>query len=504
MRVARTSCWPAADFLDWKCFADQTPGSQCGIGLCCSDGADCLAPVGTEDYLCLSKNAVGEPCGIPLIGGCVDGAGCVQSDYATPDGTCKPLVGEGEPCGVGFNGCEEGLNCWYDAATGLEATCVKPNAIGEPCAGPGGGGCGDAAACVYTETLLGVSEWVELSVADARCGSFIGDCKAGLVCVRDLGAAEGTCQVAGFLGAECGVSKPACSAGLACTLEIGAATGTCELASQVGDACSFGNPECGFGADCYFNDDSLTSGTCYDKQFVDEPCGIGLGLCDGGTSCVDVDGQFKCVADILPGGACGIGISGNCIAGFVCVGETPESTEGICEPTATVGQACGAGVAGCGAGLDCLVAAAGAAEETAVCTLRQFAGDACGFGIGLCVPGADCLYDDETNTTATCVAQVLEGESCNEANCFGVNECALDAPGSTNATCVAPNLPGSVCGFTFGGCLGNNACVPDTAQATQGICKPFAAAGEACGVGVAACEADLTCTAMGAGQAVCM
>jgi hypothetical protein len=114
-------------------------------------------------------------------------------------------------------------------------------------------------------------------------------------------------------------------------------------------------------------------------------------------------------ADLLTGGAAPIGEGDPCLvtadcgsSALVCVGATPDGTEGTCEAPVVRngGQTCGADNQVCAAGVYCDVAVTG------YCIERPGAGADCSDA----VPCLESLYCDAT--TLTCLARGSVGDPC--------------------------------------------------------------------------------------------
>jgi hypothetical protein len=184
--VAEAVC-PAEPFSDPSCYRMFT--GLVATGGACNSHFECAGNASCDDVSCDERCCYGT-CGTPTappedppplarIGeGCATHSDCVADAYCETDGTCTALPDEeGERC---LYGC-----LWGDLRCDVETlTCVKWDALGEPC-----GNCDPAYA--YCDVVC------RLRPGDGEA------CDAARRCIASATCEDGTCRARGTAGDPC-------------------------------------------------------------------------------------------------------------------------------------------------------------------------------------------------------------------------------------------------------------------------------------------------------------
>jgi hypothetical protein len=367
-----------------------------------ASGCDMLRPA-LEDAGCDpwfgGKEPLGSACTFPL---CAEGKGfCDQ-------GTCKPLLGPGEPCSGPV--CAVGLTC-------LQGTCSPSGGDGAPCVEANG--CGASFLCVQGFCRAPVAKGQPCSTTEA--------CATGLVCS----------------GGFCSDPPPICKEGECGQGALCAVPRSCVPLGSVGTACASFD-DCAAGLYC-------NGETCVKAPGVGQPCAEGL-YCEAGLAC-DV-GDGTCQAIPGEGKPCALGLFGP----FLCA-EGLGCNEGTCGPLPGKGQPCTADsrCAEDPPGLACDFT-----PEGSFCNPRRGAGEPCQ-NDSICKDG---LYCDLTS--GTCAAERPAGAPCSLGNECGKGGSCLLSSGGSFACAPLPGV-GQACFFD---CVEGFRCRPEAAKATclPGIC----------------------------------
>jgi hypothetical protein len=290
-----------------------TEGGCCVAGQCLADDASCGEGLGQcRDGICDACGAEGQPC-------CPAGgyARRCSAEKTICDGSrCIPCGGEGERCCTN-RGCQPGLYCPYDYASGMDqqhnSSAVEAEqgaytppdssempspyppqpAVCRPCGGPDqrccdGDRCQAGGCCLSSRCVASGDRCVTSAGEFGLCG-------------------DGRCDGCGAAGEQCCPTRPACNDGAVCA--SGRTTRICQLCGGPGQPC------------------------CTDRSCADGFC------CDGTRTCI-APGQ-SCSDG---GGICEAGVCGDCGGlGQPCCG----SAKSWCSQSDTtcVGQIC----VGCGA-----------------------------------------------------------------------------------------------------------------------------------------------------------
>jgi len=197
------------------------------------------------------------------------------------------------------------------------------------------------------------------------------------------------------------------------------------------------------------------------------PCAFG-GQCES-ANCALATGTNcgTCAAPNRAGDSCA---TTSCSQGFACVTATQQ-----CQPRGTAGGTCDADHP-CGAGLSCVTPAA---MTSGIC---RAAGNSVG---AVCdakhqtAPGCDPnagLYCDASTNTCLAFTYAIAGAQCGSVNhgtvvCTNASTC-FGAQGQTPGMCVADALEGMSCDTQTGpSCLPPATCVTGSATATSGVCR---------------------------------
>ncbi|MGA9525143.1 MAG: hypothetical protein WBV82_27025, partial [Myxococcaceae bacterium] len=248
--------------------------------------------------------------------------------------------------------------------------------------------------------------------------------------------------------------------------------GVCAPRLAPGAACVPGRDLCGVDATC--KDNGSGAFVCIENGGEGAMCQRVVGpFCKAGLAC---SASGTCVTPAAEGGACTD--KSDCQSGLTC-------PAGRCIPPVALGEACGAGLAGCGPCLRCQDAAEVAAGTQATCvawevgatcrtdadcpgnafcsasscSLKPKNGEACfvlSFEDGsLPIEAArgNCLYDDAfckradpTSPNGTCApAAARLGEACSNAPAIDKAGCAEGFCSDTTGTCVALLAAGEAC-----------------------------------------------------------
>lgn len=248
----------------------------------------------------------------------------------------------------------------------------------------------------------------------------------------------------------------------------GAANGVCRNT----DGCS---PRCDPGLGC-------DTGThCRPGLAVGELCGGAGDVCNEGSSCQDVNGTARCIADGAAGGYCRVGRG--CDAGLLCRGSNSGSATGCnreyfrCVSGLLLGEPCSPTGEPCGAGTTCMMS-----WGTMVCVAHPDGtpGGRCRAESPRCDAEAEC--DDRG---WSCVRRVARGMPCDPtggaAVCADGDTCDAEHL-SDGGRCVAAGAsPGAACRTTEPACDGELAC--STFSRYRRTCRTIARAGDRCDLG---------------------
>ncbi len=287
----------------------------------------------------------------------------------------------------------------------------------------------------------------------------------------------------------------------------------------LGGACSL-SEECAADAYCKPSSNASCSGTCVARLAVDTPCRPTSDLCADGARCMDVAGQFKCVAPAGLNESC---VSRDCASGLACIQD-------VCVSPGDVGATCVdlLDSGDCRDGLACVRGSAG----TATCVQRANLGESCGataddggvpcvespcVGCNLntqlcaaqteanfgCAEDGDCDPLSFCNDSKVCEKRHDVSQACvvrssfldQRGSClFGDTWCKPDAPSASTGVCTLIPKLGDPC-ETSSGQPSCKSGFCKTSGGSSGTCTAYPSVNEACGaaVGTYECQGDAFC-----------
>lgn len=301
-------------------------------------------------------------------------------------------------------------------------------------------------------------------------------CPSGYRCV---GLSTARCVRAAAVGEPCR-NGPAdaiyCIPGATCESVRGesrcVAYGTEHGVCRNTDGCA---PRCDPGLGC-------DPGThCRPGISLGELCGGAGEFCNEGSSCQDVNGTSRCLADGADGGYCRVGRL--CDAGLLCQGSNSGSATGCnreyfrCSRGLLLGEACEPAGAPCGAGTTCQMSYG---AMRCVAHPDGTPGGRCRSESPRC--DAEAVCDDRG---WICLRRIPRGMPCEPAGgataCAEGDTCDAEHP-ADGGRCVAPGTaPGAECRATEPACDGELQC--STFSRYRRTCRAVARAGDRCDLG---------------------
>jgi len=460
-------CLPEASTSTWTLVAEGacSDGDLCTSGDQCNGGGACLGkPVecpGTTACATVSCDPKLGCVSMPQAGTCTDGDPCTTND-ACAQGACKgaaPLdCQDGNPCtkdtctpGFGCLHTPQAGPCLFDADPCTEDACIAGFCeakkifnicqIGGKCV-PVGGKPADQP-CLVCDPAASTTAWTLLS------GS---PCDDGNACTSFDTCSNGKC---GGSAVACGDKSPctadSCDPSKGCTFAPVAGPCSDDNACTTGDQCLAGK--------CAGT--PLAPAACDDKNpCTTDSCAQAFGCthapntapCNDGDACTKFD-------------ACA---SGQCLPGTIicpCSGDEDCNDKNPCTLDACVSKGCNNQPVG-----------TGACDDNNACTgPDKCAGVTCSGAAVVCDDKNPCSLDSCVAEKG-CVAQPLQGPTCNDDNLCTTGDVCIDG----------------VCTGTPKNCDDNNPCTLDLCSPAKGVCDhaPYGD-GTACTSDNVACTIDV-------------
>ncbi len=279
----------ACDVNANRCFAVVASGGVCdrlGFAIArCADGTSCIPTVrGTRTGTCRTAGTA------PL-------AACAAENTCDPGLACRVSAGgnvclravaAGAPCSTFDTLCAEGFSCVPRSPGGVQGVCTPNGTLAGSACRAGVPECDGALFCI--------SSWVDRTCRTV--GRAPGDpCGPNGVCSYDWQCVasdptipyEGTCAVAGSLGAGCQtVGGTQCTAGLVCTNVMAPAQGRCVTPVTPGGACDLAArvTRCTTGTSCVRATGGGNMGVCVAiGTAAGSLCRPSAPRCDGALTC---------------------------------------------------------------------------------------------------------------------------------------------------------------------------------------------------------------------------
>ncbi|MCB9519438.1 MAG: hypothetical protein H6699_01015 [Myxococcales bacterium] len=236
-------------------------------------------------------------------------------------------------------------------------------------------------------------------------------------------------------------------------------------------------------------------GECRPGLPVGSLCGAPGDLCVSDTTCADLGGTMRCLADGAEGGTCRTPTADtpSCDGTLVCAQYQYDCVRGYdrCVRRVAAGESCASTTVKCDIGLSCISTSAGA-----ICAADGAPGGQCRPGESPCDEGAYCI-SSFSGAGPLCRRPLVSGDVCDPTGastaCPGGETCNADSPLDPAVCVAAGTAPGASCRADEPRCEAPLTC-SDFSRYRQS-CRDVGDAGDPCDLGAlrTVCVDGTTC-----------